>query len=279
MTTGNKMNLPYALTFDKNTDISEIIRPLTPKRFDVTFNKTCLPEPNTICYYAELAPDKSVAEEELVRQELKNSIKDLYDQSIKYFKNSFITNFLDLTYTTSESLIPLTGKDRDDASMRQMNCITLDMSCTKFLVLGHQTVIRDPKTCPPIDIQTAMLLFGAMESLSVVLAKRFRSNSNSMLEPLFSLLKHTADSMLDNVNSLNWCGIQLNLTYFNVEQNAIEFHVNQNLISLILEAKHPIKTQLIRFGFSIVVYSDSLTVTFGNLDDVELYKKCFSLTN
>lgn len=261
------MNLPYhALAFDKNTDISEVLKPLAPKRFDVTFNKTCKPEQNTICYYAKLADNLSVFEEEATRHNIKIEISRIYRDSVEsHFGERLIAGYKAQLILDKCPLVPLTAAELDSVAGRQMNALTLHVpeGYGNFSLYGHSIVKREYKEGKSLNIPAAMIMFGAMESLSLVLSKKFRSSLGLAVAHLTSLLNHVAKSML---STTNWQGFELDLSYFELDQNKIH---------LIIQIKHPMVIAVIPFGFTINIYSDCTSVTFGDLDDVELYKNCF----
>lgn len=260
------MSLPnHVLAFDKNNYPDWDMKPIVPRRFDITFNPTCKPDANTICYYAKLQEGLSVADEEATRHNIKIGITAIYRQVVEQLKNPFVLGREALLDSNYFPLQTLNIGERDDAKNRELNTITKYSPYphdNRFVVQG-QRVVNYHKIYR-LNIPMAMIMFGIMESLAVTLTKKFKADSDLTGSQIYGLLRSATSHLIDKVEYQNF-SIKLN-----------DFQLDRSLIAISLGIENTLTKHAVIFKFNVHIYSDCTSVLIEDSDYAELYLNCFA---
>lgn len=260
------MSLPnHVLAFDKNNYPAWDMKPIIPRRFDVTFNPTCKPDANTICYYAKLQEGLSVSDEEATRHNIKIGVTSIYRQVVEQLENPFVLGREALLDSNYFPLQTLNIGERDDAKNRELNTITKYSHYphdNRFVVQG-QCVVNSHHKIYRLNIPMAMIMFGIMESLAVTLTKRFKVDSDLTGSQIYGLLHSVTYHLTGKVEFQNF-SIKLN-----------DFQLDRSLITISLGIENTLTKHAVIFKFNVHIYSDCTSVLIEDSDYAELYLNCF----
>lgn len=244
------------IMFRRSKTSERMVIPVRPKRFDITFNMNCMPEPNTICFVAKLKSDVSVREELATKLNLEKALKQVIDKSTTLpcaVSNSFSSRLA--------SIEGLSLAERDFIESRLMNPVSfvsrLDITAFSFnttcIYMGQK-----------VGINFAGLLFGIVETFADTVPRIRGDNWLSFDISTAPFIRSALEEIL--IISPDIRHYRPSVDNVTVESNETKIHVKfqPNFIP------HPID-----FVFSVYTFKGFVSVLFESNNLAELYKNCF----
>lgn len=245
-----------SIIFQRASTSERTVAPILPRRFDVTFNLSCMPDPNTICFVAKLKPDVSVREESATKVNLQEALKQVMKKSTALpctVSNSFSSNLA--------SIEGLSLAERDFIDSRLMNPVS-------FVSRFDITAFSFNTTCiymgQKVGINFAGLLFGIVETFAATVSRIRGDNWVSFDISTAPFIRSALEEIL--IISPDIRHYRPSVDNVTVESNETKIHVKfqPNFIP------HPID-----FVFSVYTFKGFVSVLFESNNLAELYKNCF----
>lgn len=244
------------IIFNRAKTSERTITPILPKRFDVTFNLSCMPDPNTICFVAKLKPDVSVREELATKLNLQEALKQVMKKSTTLpctVSNSFSSDLA--------SIAGLSLAERDFLDSRLMNPVSfvsrLDVTAFSF----HTTCIYMGQK---VGIKFAGVLFGIVETFADTVS-RIRGDNWVSFDTSTAPFIHSALEEILIVSP--------EIRHYRPSVNSLAVESNETKIHVKFQPDfipHPID-----LVFSVYTYREFVSVLFESNNLAELYKNCY----